>query len=186
MLGATSVAPAAEHARPNIVFILTDDLSWNLIQYMPNVQRMQRDGLTFSNYFVTDSLCCPSRASIFTGRYPHNHGVLTNTAPIGGFSAFRRGAQSRTFATALLGSGYRTAMMGKYLNGYHPREGYVPPGWSNWLVPGSAYSGFGYVMNANGRTAHFGTRRRAYITDVLRRHGKAFVSRVGGRDQPFL
>src|SRR3954465_3594182 len=93
-------APAA--ARPNVVFILTDDLSWNLVRFMPHVRQMQRDGMTFTNYFVTDSLCCPSRASIFTGRYPHNHSVITNTAPIGGFSAFRRsGGESRTFATEL-------------------------------------------------------------------------------------
>src|SRR3954466_3725240 len=96
-------APAQHHRvdRPNVIFILTDDLSWNLVQYMPNVQAMQRDGMTFTNYFVTDSLCCPSRASIFTGRYPHNHGVLTNTSPTGGFRAFRLGAESSTFATAL-------------------------------------------------------------------------------------
>ena len=192
-LAAVVIAPARDERaaaqapeRPNIVFVLTDDLSWNLVGYMPNVRQMQREGMTFTNYFVTDSLCCPSRASIFTGRYPHNHGVLTNTAPMGGFSAFRRGAQSRTFATALQGAGDRTAMMGKYLNGYHPREGSVPPGWSNWQVPGSAYRGFGYVMNTNGRTAHFGTRRRAYITDVLRRRGKSFVARVAREDKPFL
>jgi N-acetylglucosamine-6-sulfatase len=95
-------ARPAQHtpARPNIVFILTDDLSWDLVQYMPHVQQMQREGLTFNNYFVTDSLCCPSRASIFSGQYPHNHGVLTNTPPLGGFSAFRRGAEATTFATA--------------------------------------------------------------------------------------
>src|SRR5204862_3299253 len=116
-------ARTAQHRhppRPNVVFILTDDLSWDLVQYMPRVQQMQRDGMTFTNYFVTDSLCCPSRASIFTGRFPHNHGVLTNTPPSGGFAAFRSGAQRQTFATALHAAGYRTAMMGKYLNGYHP------------------------------------------------------------------
>src|SRR4051794_14261801 len=93
LVAAGSIAPDAQPqapAKPNVVFILTDDLSWNLVQYMPNVRQMQRDGMTFTNYFVTDSLCCPSRASIFTGRYPHNHGVLTNTAPVGGFAAFRR------------------------------------------------------------------------------------------------
>src|SRR4029079_6692483 len=106
-------AAAQAPKRPNIILILTDDLSWDLVQYMPSVQQMQRDGMTFTNYFVTDSLCCPSRASIFTGRYPHNHGVLTNTPPTGGFSAFRRGAEAETFATSLQGAGYRPSMMGK-------------------------------------------------------------------------
>src|SRR5262245_33313709 len=68
----------------NIVFILTDDLTWNLVQYMPHVLQMQQEGVTFAHYFVTDSLCCPSRASIFTGRYPHNTGIYLNDGPDGG------------------------------------------------------------------------------------------------------
>src|SRR5260370_41642195 len=64
--------PSSGTKRPNIVFILTDDLSLNLVQYMPHVVKMQNDGVTFANYFVTDSLCCPSRSSIFTGRFPHD------------------------------------------------------------------------------------------------------------------
>src|SRR5262249_19742976 len=77
--GEASVAEeAAPHAKPNIIFILTDDLSWNLVQYMPHVLQMQKDGVTFANAFVTDSLCCPSRASIFTGRYPHDTGIFRN------------------------------------------------------------------------------------------------------------
>src|SRR6476646_9632764 len=161
LVAAVSVAPDARTAphsgpaRPNVRFILTDDLSWNLGQYMPHVKQMQREGLTFTNYFVTDSLCCPSRASIFTGRYPHNHGVLTNTPPTGGFAAFRRGAQSRTFATVLRDHGYRTSLMGKYLNGYEAQTGYVPPGWTNWQGTGGGYKGFNYVLSRNGEVARF-------------------------------
>jgi N-acetylglucosamine-6-sulfatase len=65
-------------ARPNIVFVLTDDLSMNLVRFMPHVRAMERAGLTFKNYFVSDSLCCPSRASIFTGAFPHDTGVFSN------------------------------------------------------------------------------------------------------------
>jgi N-acetylglucosamine-6-sulfatase len=191
-IAAASVAPDARTAqhkqslRPNVIFILTDDLSSDLVQYMPNVQQMQREGMTFSNYFVTDSLCCPSRASIFSGQYPHNHGVLTNTPPTGGFSAFRRGAEAETFATVLQSRGYRTSLMGKYFNGYQAQEHYVPPGWSNFQGSGTGYRGFNYTLSANGRVAHFGRSSRAYLTDVLRRHGKAFVSRVGESGHPFL
>jgi hypothetical protein len=82
-------APNVASRRPNIVFVLTDDLSMNLVQYMPHVLQMQKDGVTFANYFVTDSLCCPSRTSIFTGRYPHDTGVFTNTGNYGGYLQFR-------------------------------------------------------------------------------------------------
>src|SRR2546421_8847707 len=70
--------------RPNVVFVLTDDLAWNLVRFMPHVQALQRRGTTFSNYFVTDSLCCPSRSSIFTGRFPHDTGIFTNMGADGG------------------------------------------------------------------------------------------------------
>ena len=68
---AEKLTSSAQH--PNIVFILTDDLSNNLVQYMPHVSQMQKNGVTFANYFVTDSLCCPSRSSIFTGVFPAQH-----------------------------------------------------------------------------------------------------------------
>nr|BFE76132.1 hypothetical protein GCM10020092_094330 [Actinoplanes digitatis] len=115
------------------MFVLVDDLAWNLVQHMPNVQRLQSDGTTFTNYTVTDSLCCPSRSSIFTGKFPHDTGVFTNESPDGGFAVFRnRGNESRTFATALQAQGYTTAFMGKYLNGYLPKDLYTPPGWTEW------------------------------------------------------
>jgi arylsulfatase A-like enzyme len=96
--------------------VLTDDLSENLVQYMPNVQAPAKDGTTFSQYTVTDSLCCPSRSSILTGRFPHNTGVFTNGGDDGGFHVFQKEQERDTFATAPRKQGYRTAMMGKYLN----------------------------------------------------------------------
>jgi len=121
--------------RPNIVFILTDDLAWNLVQYMPHVLKMQKDGVTFANAFVTDSLCCPSRASIFTGRYPHDTGIFRNVGNNGGYLAFlKRGHEQSTFAIALSAAGYRTALLGKYLNGYIPASHPPPPGWTTWSV----------------------------------------------------
>src|SRR5271169_6247633 len=78
---------------------------------MPRVQAMQKAGATFANYFVTDSLCCPSRSSIFTGRYPHDTGVFRNTGKDGGYLVFRdRGHEEATFAAWLAAAGYRTAM----------------------------------------------------------------------------
>src|SRR5512138_3213286 len=73
-----------DKGKPNIIFILTDDYASNLVDFMPNLKAMQQDGVTFSNYYVSNSLCCPSRSSIFTGMLPHNTKVETNTQPNGG------------------------------------------------------------------------------------------------------
>ena len=100
--GSGSARPTARSAaakRPNVVFVLTDDLSWNLVPFMPHVRALRRRGLTFNHYFVTDSLCCPSRSSIFTGRFPHDTGVFTNMGADGGYQTFHdRGWESHTYA----------------------------------------------------------------------------------------
>ncbi|MBV9213190.1 MAG: sulfatase [Actinobacteria bacterium] len=178
---------------PNIVFVLTDDLSWNLVRYMPHVLRMERHGVTFTNYFVTDSLCCPSRASIFTGRYPHDTRVFGNVGPDGGFNVFHaRGEDSASFAAGLQAAGYRTAMMGKYLNGYHPAatvggvKAYFPPFWTQWDVGGEAYAEFGYHLNQNGKVVKYGHSARDYLTDVIARKGAAFVRQSAAARQPFM
>src|SRR4051794_27763125 len=83
----------------NVVFVLADDLTTDLLRFMPTVRRMQRAGVTFDDYVVTDSLCCPSRASILTGEYPHNHHVVRNTGAGGGWTTFHRlGAERRSVA----------------------------------------------------------------------------------------
>jgi arylsulfatase A-like enzyme len=166
--------------------VLADDLSTDLLAYMPNVRKMQRDGATFSNYFVTDSLCCPSRASIFTGRYPHNTGVLHNAGPDGGYPAFKaHGNEHVTFAVALHDAGYRTAMMGKLLNGYNPRTGGVAPGWDEWDATGHAYKEFAYDLNRNDRVEHHGKADADYFTDVVAELATTFVQR-SGQDRFFI
>lgn len=86
--------------RPNFVFILTDDLSQNLVSHMPHVQALERAGSTMSRYYVVDSLCCPSRTAVFTGEYPHDDGVFTNKGSDGGYGAYNRngdpGSRSRS------------------------------------------------------------------------------------------
>jgi N-acetylglucosamine-6-sulfatase len=181
--------------RPNIVFILTDDLSMNLLRYMPHVLAMQRDGLTFNQYFVSDSLCCPSRSSIFTGNFPHDTNVFSNVGKRGGFREFYdRGEEQHTFATALQNAGYRTAMMGKYLNGYGQQKGsvpglpytYVPPGWSEWDVSGWGYREFNYDLNDNGQLQPYGAQPKDYLTDVLARKGVDFIDSSAATGQPFF
>jgi len=171
--------------RPNIVFVLTDDLAWNLVQYMPHVLAMQKAGVTFANYFVTDSLCCPSRASIFTGRYPHDTGVFRNTGKDGGYLVFRdRGHERATFATSLAAVGYRTAMLGKYLNGYLPPKHPPAPGWTLWAVAGNGYPEFNYNLNQDGRMVRYRDKPADYLTDVLSGLAVRFIEQAGSA--PFL
>lgn len=185
---------AAQGAPPNIVVVMADDLSWDLVAHMPQVRRLQRDGVTFSRYVVTNSLCCPSRASILTGRYPHNTGIHRNTGPDGGFRAFRRrGLERATFATALQAAGYRTALLGKYLNQYAPGKvrdaagrPYVPPGWTTWGVAGNGYPGYGYRIMRGERVERRGWAARDYLTTVLQRDGRRFIADAVAAGAPFL
>jgi N-acetylglucosamine-6-sulfatase len=183
--------------RPNVVFVLTDDLSMNLLPFMPHVLAMQHAGLTFNDYFVTDSLCCPSRASILTGNFPHDTGILDNFGPHGGFPEFyRRHEAKRTFAIHLQRAGYLTALMGKYLNGYmnspdgqHVRRvpaNYVPPGWSEWDAAGWGYPEFDYRLNEDRRVKWFGKRPSDYLTDVISRRGTDFINRAVRTRKPFF
>ena len=163
-------------SKPNVIFVLTDDLAINLLKYMPNVQAMQKDGLSFDNYFVTDSLCCPSRSSIFTGKFPHDTGVFTNAPPDGGYQAFNKhGNEAETFAVALQQDGYRTAMLGKYLNGYEPKKNAPPAGWNEWDVAGNGYPEFNYDLNQNGSVVHHAKQEADYLTDVLAGIADGFI-----------
>jgi N-acetylglucosamine-6-sulfatase len=173
-------APAAT-SKPNIVFILADDLSWDLVnpQFTPHIAALQARGVTFYRYFVADSLCCPSRATIFTGDFPHDTQVVSNTAPSGGYAKFReRRLGQRTFAVALQQQGYATSLLGKYLNGYGDAfmtglSAPVPRGWSDWHVSNrTGYREFGFELNDNGR---FNTYEDDYGVDVLGDHAVSFI-----------
>jgi arylsulfatase A-like enzyme len=170
--------------RPNIVLILTDDQRWDTLAAMPNVQRLLvRPGVTFSNAFVDDPLCCPSRSSILTGKYVHSTGVWQNAPPKGGFPAFD---DRSTIATWLHAAGYRTALVGKYLNRYE--SSYVPPGWDRWVAFDGSASRYAlyyrYVLNVDGRPEVHGGGPGDYSTTVLTRHAVDFI--CGTRGPLFL
>lgn len=173
--------------RPNIVLLLTDDQRWDTLWQMPNVQSLlAADGVTFSNAFVVNSSCCPSRASILSGNYSHTTGVYSNTGPHGGWEAFRSNHDERsTIATWLQGAGYRTAMMGKYFNGY--RTTYVPPGWDRWFAwmsPAPSY--FDYTVNVDGKAVHYGLAANDYSTDVLASQADRFIRSTPASQPLFL
>ena len=158
-LGIALVIPAANalsparHAAPNVVLIVFDDLDLELARQMPTLQRLERSALNFPNAFVTAPLCCPSRASILTGQYPHNHGVLFNRGALGGHGRFlETGGEERTLAKWLQPAGYRTALVGKYLNRYgvDSDPAHVPPGWDEWIAMAGPQTYDGYMLNVNG------------------------------------
>ena len=142
---------------PNIILVLVDDMSMNLMPgpdkpagYMPNLAQLQADGMTFTSYIASNSLCCPSRASTFTGLLPHNTGVLSNNAPSGGYASFvAHGDEAKSFALSLQAAGYKTGFFGKYLNGYELTNP-IPPGWNKWVSSDHAYAAYGYSLNNQG------------------------------------
>jgi arylsulfatase A-like enzyme len=167
----SAAAKSAAKPRPNFVVIQTDDqtleqlyASWTPaggapVEAMPNTLNLiAKHGVTFNRYYVSYPLCCPSRVSLLTGRYAHNHNDRGNVPPNGGYSGFAsRSAFSHNIATWLQGAGYRTIHIGKFLNGYgdEPFDNgkTVPSGWSAWhtvLHADSDHFYYGYTLNDNG------------------------------------
>ncbi|MFB4282405.1 sulfatase [Nonomuraea sp. MTCD27] len=187
--------PAAEptiaegDSRPNIVLVLADDLESGTLPNFPNItQHLVGQGTSFDRFFVTNSWCCPSRASILRSQHVHSHGVLTNTPPEGGFDRFHtQGLERSTIGTWMQQAGYRTALMGKYLNHYpgaSAQESFVPPGWNEWNVPVRAlYQEYGYRLNENGSLYDYGWSEQDYLSDVLARKAHDFIT---GSPEPFF
>ncbi|MBE1557745.1 sulfatase [Nonomuraea africana] len=187
--GSAVPASAAAPTRPNILFFLVDDLDYGVLDNFPGITgQLVRQGASFDQMIVTNSWCCPSRASILRSQYVHSHSVLTNTAPEGGFDRFHTaGLERSTIGTWMKGAGYRTAMMGKYLNHY-PGESapatYVPPGWDEWYVPTRRlYEEYDYTLNENGELVEYGWEEDDYLTDVLTGKAADFVT---SGDAPFF
>jgi N-acetylglucosamine-6-sulfatase len=179
-------AAAGTRDQANVVIVLTDDQDAKSLRVMKGVKRkLGRRGANFRSAFAVYPLCCPSRATILTGQYPHNHGVLDNAGRDGGVKAFD---ESTTLATALSDDGYRTGYIGKYLNGYpalarDDAEAAHPPGWDRFfgMVDAGQYE---WSINANGTLRRYGREPNDYQTDVLRRMGLDFIRKHSGRNKP--
>jgi N-acetylglucosamine-6-sulfatase len=177
--------------RPNIVVILTDDQRRETLTYMPAVQRLLVDrGTRYTQAMVPTSLCCPSRATILTGRYAHSTKVFGNGdvggARYGGWRPFKRaGMEKRTIGVALRKAGYRTALIGKYLNyfGRDSKPGYVPRGWDTFSTTMSSHGSY-YGYRLNDGTRH-GTAPEDYSTDVFAGKANEFI-RSTPADQPLF
>jgi N-acetylglucosamine-6-sulfatase len=168
LLVATPEANAGQGGqRPNVVVIQVDDAVTGDLRFMPKIRRqLIRRGVRFRRFFNSYPLCCPARTTLLTGQFAHNHRVLSNfKSNDGGYYTFSslpgRLNQANSLGPWMQEAGYRTAMIGKYLNEYGAvdrRE--VPPGWDRWaaLIDNSTYDYFNYAMNVDGKVRFWGDR----------------------------
>jgi arylsulfatase A-like enzyme len=178
-------------SRPNIVVIETDDQTVDSLRFMPNVDRyFTKQGVTFDDSFASFPLCCPSRATFLTGQYAHNHGVLGNAPPLGGYQGMNH---ANTLPSWLESAGYYTAFVGKYLNGYGDEDNRteVPPGWTDWRAavrkPGTGtLSYLGFLLNENGELVEYEPTQQNYLTDVFTRKAVGAIQRGSASGQPFF
>jgi N-acetylglucosamine-6-sulfatase len=175
-------------SQPNFVVVMTDDQDLASLEDMPRVQALlAKRGTTFENAFATLPLCCPSRATFLTGQYAHNHGVMSNKPPDGGYQAFRHRRQS--LGVWLQRAGYRTGWVGKYLNGYGlDDDASVPPGWSRWfgLMGLTDLLMYGYTASVDGTARRYGSEPADYQTDVLATEALRFLAEAPAADPFFL
>ena len=187
---AIAQSPLLADNRPNVIVIMVDDLDLPLFEYLAEVERPEgapattiqeligASGATFENAFVVDPLCCPSRVSMLRGQYAHSHGVWQNEPP-SAYPLFEAELEASTLATWLQASGYRTGLVGKYMNGYGDdllepagspsRIQPVPPGWdrASWRALWGTPSYLKPRFNNAGQVTGRGSDEDDYQTDLL-------------------
>lgn len=181
------VALAADaKQRPNVLLILTDDQRAGTLAGMPNVmEHIVGEGTTYPNAFVPTSWCCPSRASLLSGKFAHNSGVWENgtSSAWGAWASFAYGGEEKdTLATRLNDAGYRTGLFGKYLNDTVSKdENHHPAGWDEW----EAFLGGNYQRYKLSSDRKPVRTDRKYLTDALADRTLDFIESTPG-DTPFF
>jgi N-acetylglucosamine-6-sulfatase len=190
----STAASTTEDGRPNFVLILADDLDQRTTPYWDVLVQthdlIKKKGIKFKRAFAPTPICCPARATILTGKYGHNTGVLHNVGEQGGWETFyENGNEERTIAMYLSESGYKTVLIGKYLNGIAAQPEHIPPGWTEWYGAPDAnfYTGYDYNLNENGTMVYYGTDEEDYATDVVSAKAVDFIARSEvDDDAPFM
>jgi arylsulfatase A-like enzyme len=186
-------AAAGSAERPNVVVIMSDDQTQDSMRYMSRTRELiGAQGATFPTSVTNWPLCCPSRATFLTGQYAHNHRVLGNQSPNGGFG---RLDTSETVAVWLQRAGYYTAHVGKFLNGYESSPVGAPPGWSEWHGSKRTYTFYGYQLFENGQVNTYGSTNEdpddpaepeIYSGDVYTDKAVELIQRRAPDQQPFF
>lgn len=199
--------------KPNVVIILADDLDAMVTpQFFPEVlpvlDSLKQNGIDFTNSFTPMSICCPSRAALLSGKYGHKTDVLRNGNTRGGWKYFKDN-EPQALPAQLSAAGYRTMMVGKYLNGYKKKKGKqlaLPYGWTDGAVmvskPLPIYRGYNYdllVWDSAGRVndsvwvsnnqliEEHGSAEQDYSTDVVARKAIGFIESAEAEDaRPFF
>jgi arylsulfatase A-like enzyme len=196
-VGGGALAAREAHGAPsqkNVVFILTDDMTTSELSAMPNVQTLLAgQGTSFNEAYISFPLCCPSRATMMSGQYMHNHGVHGNIAPNGSWFKFRA-HESNDLPVWLQDDGYYNVHIGKYMNGYGVTDNSlpVPPGWSEWygkISEDALYFNYQLIektgLSATPHLTYYGDQPADYQTDVFADRAVNFINDKAPANQPF-
>jgi arylsulfatase A-like enzyme len=171
-LSSCGVLPRINDTRPNFLIIVTDDQRFDTMEYMPNTQQLIFDqGVTFSKGYVTTPFCCPSRASILTGMYAHNHWVHENEDAL----------KFKTVVEDVHRNGYYTGLVGKYLNSW---KGETRPEYDFWVSiwGGTLKSYYDPDLDVNGTWS----KHTGYSTYLFRDYAIQFLDEASQQSKPFL
>jgi len=191
----TTAREAESATGDNVIFILTDDQSASELAGMPNVQNLiGAKGATFNRAYIPYPLCCPSRASLLSGQYMHNHGVRGNVLPFGGWERFIS-HEPNALPVWTKDAGYYNIHIGKYMNGYFGSEAQpnVPPDWDEWygkIAESNLYFNYTLIEKTGpGDTPEigfYGDQESEYQTDVFRDKAVEFLDTAGPAETPFM
>lgn len=191
LAAAAPAAHAQADTRPNILFVMTDDQTVESLKVMSRVRgALGGGGTNFTGAISTYPLCCPSRATYLTGQYSHNHGVIHNAGPFGGYL---RLDNTNTLPVWLQRAGYRTIHVGRYLNGYgtqNPDITEIPPGWEDWnsTVDPTTFNFTKWTMNENGKILEMPGPQNPgeFQTDFLGRRAAEEIQQASRDPRPFF
>ena len=170
--------------KPNFLFILVDDQPFDAVGFSnrypflktPNIDKLAKEGVNVENFFVTQSICSPSRASFLTGTYPHIHGVNQNNRYVD-----PDWENYAPYSVHLQNAGYQTAHVGKIHMAHKKGKNHIRPGFDYWFSFIGQGKYFDPPVNDNGNEY----RENGYMTDILTRKTITWLKELRDPNKPF-